>query len=125
MQDSDINKNKILIIDDDKILRETVCEILSLKGYISIEATGGKEGIEIYKSEKENIKLIILDLIMSGISGKETFYLLKKIDPNVKIIIYSGLDENKDITEMLQNDFTFFMHKPFKIKELVSIIESN
>ena len=94
MQDSVINKNKILIIDDNKSLRETLCDIIVLEGFCPIEASDGKEGFEIYKANKDDIDFVILDLIMPDISGLETFYILKKFDANVKIIIYSGYDEN-------------------------------
>ena len=125
MQDSVINKNKILIIDDNKSLRETLCDIIVLEGFCPIEASGGKEGFNIYKADKDDIEFVILDLIMPDISGKETFYMLKEFDKSVKVIVYSGYDANEDVLEMLKNGAQGFLHKPFKINELISIIKQN
>ena len=125
MQDSIINKNKILIIDDNKSLRETLCDIIVSEGFVPLEASAGKQGFEIYKANKADIDFVILDLIMPEISGIETFYMLKKFDENVKIIVYSGYNENEDVLEMLKNGAKGFLHKPFRINELISIIKQN
>ena len=125
MQNSVLNKNKILVIDDDKSLRETLCDIIVLEGFVPIEASGGEEGCEIYKNDKDNIGFVILDLVMPELSGLETFYMLKEINEDIKIIVNSGYDENEDILEMLNNGAIGFLHKPFRIKELISILNSD
>jgi len=125
MQNSESNKKKILVIDDDPSLRETLCDIIMLEGHVPVEAACGKEGCEIYKNDMDNIGFVILDLVMPEISGLETFYMLREINENVKIIVNSGYDENEDILEMLNNGAVGFLHKPFRINELISIIKRN
>jgi len=61
---------------------------------------------------------------MPELSGLETFYMLKEINEDIKIIVNSGYDENEDILEMLNNGAIGFLHKPFRIKELISILNS-
>jgi len=68
---------------------------------------------------------IVLDMIMPEMGGRETFLKLKEINKDVKVAIISGYSENDEVLEMLEKGAVGFLHKPFKIKELINIIKDN
>ena len=78
----------ILVVDDDKLVRELLTDILNLDGYTVFTAETGVEASEIYS--QNNIELIITDLVMPKKGGIELIMDLKKKDPNIKVIAISG-----------------------------------
>ncbi|RMG69290.1 MAG: hybrid sensor histidine kinase/response regulator, partial [Nitrospirae bacterium] len=82
--------NTILVVDDEQEIRELVVDLLEPLGYRIIQASDGNEAIERFRQMKDEIDLVVLDMIMPRMSGTEVFQRLKNIDENVKIIIASG-----------------------------------
>lgn len=117
-----INKKNILIIDDDKNIRYFLKKSLEKKGYSVKEAENGGQGIDIFIKEREFINLIILDLIMPGLSGRETLFELYKIDKTIKVIMISGFGEDERIKECLNMGVREFLAKPFDIDVLIQKI---
>jgi len=117
--------NSILIVDDDNSLRQTLGAIVENEGFNYFEAVNGNEACEIYEKEKDKIIFIILDMIMPEMSGYETFFKLKEINKDVRIVIISGYSENEEVLEMLEKGAVGFLRKPFKIKELIASIRQN
>ncbi len=112
----------ILTIDDEEQIRISLKEFFESKNLKVFTAKDGKEGVEIFSSNKKNISIIILDLIMPNISGEEIFYLLRKIDKNIPIIICSGYSEDNEIKKILNFDRVLFIQKPFKFTLLIDKI---
>ncbi len=108
----------ILLADDDEILIEVIREILETAGYQVLTAFSGREAIEIYEAWKGDIDLVMLDMIMPGMGGAETFRELKKMDPHVSVIIVSGYSLPDDVRELLAQGCRGFLQKPFLIPEL-------
>lgn len=112
----------ILVIDDEAFLRDLAKDMLTMNGYQVITAVSGEEGLEQYQKHHTSITLIILDLIMPGMGGKQCLTEILKIDPAAKILISSGytLDEpNKDQTLMKANGF---IHKPYNFRQMLKTI---
>ena len=80
----------ILVVDDEPMIRELAKRILERSGYSVLTAGSGKEGIEVYAEHKSDISLVILDLIMPEMGGKQCLEELLKINPLVKALIASG-----------------------------------
>ena len=118
-------RKSVLIIDDDNSLRQTISSIMEASMMESIEACNGKEACEIYEKQKDDISFVVLDMIMPEMGGRETFLKLKEINKDVKVAIISGYSENDEVLEMLEKGAVGFLHKPFKIKELINIIKDN
>ncbi len=72
--------NKILVVDDEKVIRANFCEILGMEGFSAIEASNGNEALEIYRKERPSA--VLLDLKMPGMNGIDTLKALKEIDPS-------------------------------------------
>ncbi len=109
----------ILVVDDENVICEIATRILTSKGYTVSLCRDGQEAVELYTKEREKIDLVLLDLIMPVMNGKETFYALKKIDSDVKILLASGYSIDEDTQEMLDRGALGFLQKPFKRAKLL------
>ncbi|MEA3295617.1 MAG: response regulator [Patescibacteria group bacterium] len=115
---------KILIIEDDKFLRELISQKISKQGYIVIGAIDGEDGIEEFKKEKPD--LVLLDLILPGIDG---FEVLSQIKSNAElsktpVIILSNLGQKEDIEKGVNlgaDDYLIKAH--FTPNEIIEKIE--
>ncbi len=116
---------KILIIEDDKFLRELIIRKLIDEGYQTVDATDGEEGVRVAKAEKPN--LILLDLILPGIDGFEALARIKKDEElvNIPIIILSNLGQREDIERGLKLGATDYLIKAhFSPGEIIEKISS-
>lgn len=110
----------VLLVDDEDIIRKSSSRLLQKLGYDVMLAENGKEAIEIYSHHRQKISLILLDQLMPIMDGTETFESLKKIDPDVKVLICSGYSKTKKIEALLANGAVGFVEKPFEISTLAS-----
>jgi PAS domain S-box-containing protein len=111
-------KGTILIIDDDPVVREMWGDFLSRRGYRVITAEDGQRGIDIFRDQGADIDLIILDLIMPKVGGKEALTALRKMDPSIKIIVSSGYSESGQAKEILSEGVEGFIQKPALLTDL-------
>jgi two-component system, cell cycle sensor histidine kinase and response regulator CckA len=116
----DIKKGSglILIIDDEKIIRQTASAILEECGYTVVLASDGEEGVEIFRQRHSEISAVLLDLIMPKLSGKETFSKLKEIDPGVRVVLASGFRQDNRIDSLIREGILVFLQKPYTLKKL-------
>ena len=92
--------------------------MLEAVGYTVLTAGGGEEAIETYRKKKDRIALVILDMIMPGMGGGETFEVLKSINANAKVLLSSGYSLDGQATKILNRGCDGFLQKPFKINDL-------
>ncbi len=116
-KESDIYKGEgtILIVEDEKQVRTMEKRILEKSGYNVLTVENGREAIELYRENSNNIDLIILDMIMPEMGGKECFYKLKEINPNAKIIVITGYKTDAIITGLIKEGISGIIEKPFNI----------
>ncbi|MCE9612737.1 MAG: MASE1 domain-containing protein [Lentisphaerae bacterium] len=112
----------ILLVDDEELVREVASRMLRSLGYRVTLCSGGKEAIEIYRKDQPNIDLVILDLIMPDVSGRDTFRALRTINPAVKALLASGHSFNKDMQTVLDEGALGLIEKPFSIAGLSRMI---
>lgn len=114
---------KILIIEDDETVRVVIRRILESKGYDVVEAEDGRQGLEMYR--KENVDLVLTDIVMPNKEGLETIRELRQVTPDVKIIAMSGGGRNSpydylNLAKKFGADRLF--EKPFEWDELTQAI---
>ena len=109
----------ILLVDDEEFVRDLGARILSKAGYSVLTATNGREALDLFERERTQISLVILDLIMPEMGGKECLKELRKIDPQLKVLIASGLSADPSTKESVEMGTRGFVSKPFRIKELL------
>jgi len=108
----------VLLVDDEQVVLEVAGGMLTSLGYTVIAAINGKDAIEAYEKERDTIDMVILDMIMPGLSGRETCNRLKAIDPSVKILLSSGYNVDGQATEILKIGCNGFIQKPFDMRRL-------
>ena len=119
-------KGKVLLMDDEEMIREITAEILGALGYEAEFARDGEEAIEIYSKAQDSgrpFDVVILDLtIPGGMGGKEAIRKLQEIDPKIKGIVSSGYSNDPVMSEFRHYGFSGIITKPFKIEELDEIL---
>lgn len=113
----------IMIVDDEEMIRKMVSTTLEDYNYQSITASDGSEAVAFYAQRKNEIKLVILDLMMPIMDGKACIKTLRKIDSKVKIIATSGLAQKKNRIDVI-NSVNAFLTKPFSTQKLLATIQS-
>jgi two-component system, cell cycle sensor histidine kinase and response regulator CckA len=108
----------ILTVDDEQANIETIKELLEMLGYKVLTAQSGKKAIELYKEHPGKIQLVILDMIMPEMNGKDTLVRLMDIDKNVSVLLSSGYSINGEAKSILDLGCKGFIQKPFRIEEL-------
>ncbi len=115
----DGNGKTILIIDDEEFVRRLAQDILQDLGYKVIVAPDGIVGSSIFAREKDHIDLVIIDMVMPGLSGRETFLKLAELDPGVRVVFSSGFTRDQGMEDLLnKNNVKGFVQKPFRIADL-------
>lgn len=108
----------ILLVDDEDIIIDIGGQILEKLGYRALMARSGKEAIEIYRANKKKINIVILDMIMPDMGGGETYDRLKKINPEIKVLLSSGYSINGQASEIMNRGCNGFIQKPFNVEQL-------
>ncbi len=111
----------ILLVDDEDSVLDIGQRFLKFMDYEVLTARSGSEAIEIYQKYHTSIDLVILDIIMPKMGGGEVFDHLKKVNPNVKVLLSSGYSINNEAAQILEKGCTF-IQKPFDIRQLSQTI---
>lgn len=114
----------ILIIEDEQYLRQMLEELLIAKGYTVITAENGVEGVDVYTKNYQNIDLIITDMGLPKLDGKEVFYRIHKINPDAKVIIASGYLEPSLKSQLYKDGLKDFITKPYSLSEILKKIRT-
>jgi DNA-binding NtrC family response regulator len=114
----------ILVIEDVSSIAELTNRVLTKAGYSVIIAGNGQEALEIYETRKGEISLVILDLLMPEMSGKDCLMEMVRIDPSVRVLIASGFAPEDELHEKISPLVKGFLHKPFAIAELLAAVVS-
>lgn len=110
----------VMLVDDEDFIIEVGSLLLESCGYEVYTAKNGLQALDIIKAT--NIELVILDLIMPGLSGGETFDKLKEIHPDVKVLLASGYSVSGQASEIMARGCDGFIQKPFNMSELSRVV---
>jgi two-component system cell cycle sensor histidine kinase/response regulator CckA len=105
----------ILLVDDEDDILDVGRSMISALGYDVLSAGNGRQAIALYAANRNKIDIVILDMVMPEMGGMETFDSLKKINPEVKVLLCSGYSEGGQAAEMLLRGCMGFIQKPFNI----------
>ncbi|MFC1737257.1 response regulator, partial [Candidatus Hydrogenedentota bacterium] len=108
----------VLIVDDEETIRKMAVEMLRTLGYETTTCKDGAEAVEYYRKSWREIDLVILDMVMPELSGRDTFIVMREINPKVKAILASGYSVNGEAQEILDDGALSFVQKPFQRAEL-------
>ncbi len=118
----------ILVADDELIMRKTANSILTKLGYEVVYAEDGEQTVSVYQEKSAQIRAVLLDMAMPKMSGREAYIEMKKINPNVKVLLVSGFKKDKRIEDVLAMGVNSFIQKPYSMitlaQEMKKVINS-
>ena len=104
---------KILVVEDNAAARQIVLNILNSSGYQTVGVASGEEALEFMDKHKDQFNLLVTDVIMSGMSGKELAELVAAHNPGIKILFFSGYTDNVIAHHGVLEEGINFIQKPF------------
>jgi signal transduction histidine kinase/ActR/RegA family two-component response regulator len=110
----------ILLVDDDRVIRELTAEILERRGYTVIKAADGGEAAHNLRTCKDGIDLVILDLAASVSECEKICQRLRQLHPGIRLLFTSGCTERVSLPASPERSGTGFIHKPYRAEELLS-----
>lgn len=114
-------KPTVLIIDDSTFTRRMIRDVLEANGYEVVgEAVNGIDGIHLYKQLQP--KIVILDIVMSGMDGIQTLQLIRACDEHANVIICSAMGQQALVLDALKNGAIDFVVKPFNKDRLICAV---
>ncbi len=114
-------KNRILVVDDERINLENISHILAQKGYDVTAAESGASAVE--KLEREHFDLVITDLKMADVDGIQVMETTKNRLPDAEVIVITGYATVTQAVEIMANGAFYFLSKPIKLNELLLLVE--
>ena len=111
-------RETVLLIDDEEMIIDVGCGLLKELGYTVIPALSGPEALDIYRERYREIDIVVMDMIMPGMGGGETFDRLKQINPRAKVLLSSGYSINGQASQIMERGCDGFIQKPFNLQQL-------
>jgi CheY-like chemotaxis protein len=108
----------ILMVDDEDMVLEVGARVLEKLHYAVLTAGNGQDAVALFARHADQIALVILDMNMHGMSGGVVFEELRKLKPDVKVLLTSGYGLDGQIQELLDSGACGFVQKPFSIAAL-------
>lgn len=110
----------ILIVDDEEMIRELARDMLTDLGYRVVACEDGPSALDYYREHVSDVDLVILDMVMPKMTGKEVFQAMKAINPDIKAILSSGYSINGAAKDLFAEGVLGFVQKPFESTEFSS-----
>jgi DNA-binding NtrC family response regulator len=113
-------KLKILVVDDDRRMVKTMCDILKIKGFEPIDAFSGEEAVA--KVKEKEADCVLMDIKMPGINGVEALHLIKTTSPDVPVVLMSAYATREQVAEAEERGAYTVLTKPINIQVLLSFL---
>jgi len=114
----------VLLVDDEEEILNVTKQLLEALDYRVLTARDGKTALETYRTNRDRIQMVVLDMIMPDMGGGKTYEELKKLDPEVRVLLCSGYSEDSEAKEILSHGCNGFIQKPFNLTELSQRVRS-
>ncbi|CAN5774132.1 hypothetical protein BH10CHL1_BH10CHL1_23150 [soil metagenome] len=119
---SETHSNTVLLIDDERLLLESLADLLGAAGLQTLTALQGRQGLELFKQYHNQIAVVVLDMKMPIMDGAETLRLLREFDPEIEVIIMSAYTIPAEVQGLTDKHKLTMIAKPFDIDDLLSKI---
>jgi two-component system cell cycle sensor histidine kinase/response regulator CckA len=117
-------RGTILVVEDEQLMLRVLKRTFSQQGYEVFTAADGEEAIEVYRSHKKEIDVVLLDIGLPKISGVIVFRKMKEDNPDVRIVIASGYLEPQVKAEMLRAGVKHFFLKPYMFQDIIDTFQT-
>ncbi len=114
-------QGKVLLVDDEPDLRASIADMLGHLGFEVVAVEDGQEALERFRPGE--FALVLMDLTMPRMDGKEAFRRMKELDPGVRVVLSSGYNEQEAIQQFLGRGLAGFIQKPYQLATLIAALE--
>jgi CheY-like chemotaxis protein len=111
-------QDTVLLVDDEELVLDAGEQMLRRLGYEVLVASSGQEALALFEKNNAKIDMVLLDMVMPGMGGGETYDRMREIDPTVKVLLSSGYSIDGEATEILERGCDGFIQKPFDLGAL-------
>ena len=115
----------VLVVEDEDTLRIAVSKMLRRRGFTVIEAANGEAGVDLFRASALQIDVVLLDLTLPGMSGREVLGELRRVKPNVKVIITSAYSQEQAQNTLGGQQPWRYIRKPYQINELAGLLRKS
>lgn len=115
-------KGRILVVDDEEVIRDLATDMLEMLGYEVMTAEDGLRAVEDYAERLADIDLAIIDMIMPNMGGRECFRRLRELRPDLRAILSTGYGRDGAAQEILDEGMVGFVQKPYRIEQLSEVV---
>jgi CheY-like chemotaxis protein len=115
-------RQRVLVVDDEQGLRDLVCRTLQAEGFSTLEASDGAEALELMENAKPPVDIVVTDVVMPGVDGRELGRRLAQRWPDLPILYISAYDVNDIFRRGSPRDSAPFLQKPFPLDGLVTVV---
>jgi PAS domain S-box-containing protein len=122
-QEVTLGQGRIVVVEDNEMAREMVCRILQSRGYETIDFDSPQSCLEYFQSNSDQVNLLLTDIIMPGMNGKELYHELRKMDEKLRVAYMSGYSENIISHHGILESGGILIPKPFSIELLMTKIQ--
>ncbi len=119
------SKGRVLLVDDEPLIRKSCTRMLSKLGYEVVTVENGEAALQTFEEDPMRFEIVILDFIMPGINGSETFDRLIRIRSDVRVFISSGYSKDGQIENILRRGGAGFIPKPFELDQLATLLATD
>jgi two-component system cell cycle sensor histidine kinase/response regulator CckA len=112
----------VLVVDDEEQVRRAAGRILERMGFEVLSAEDGREAVAIFRSHADEIVLVLLDMMMPRMGGERTFTELRRIRPEVKVVLSSGYNQQEAVDRFVGRGLAGFIQKPYPKDELERVV---
>ncbi|MCC6393249.1 MAG: response regulator [Bryobacterales bacterium] len=117
-------KGSVLVVDDEEVVRQVAARMLKNLGYHAICLGSSREAVEYYRRRGADIDMVIVDLIMPELSGKQVFEQLREINPRVRVVLSSGYNQDASVDALIDAGAKAFLQKPYRLAQLSETVSA-
>jgi CheY-like chemotaxis protein len=115
----------VLLVEDEDALRMPVAKLLRKQGFFVIEAGDGVEGVQLFQSNHDRIDVVLLDMTLPGMSGREVFHELRKLRPDVRIVLTTAYSRETVTSNVGPEQDWVFIRKPYELQDLITVLRAD
>jgi signal transduction histidine kinase/CheY-like chemotaxis protein len=115
-------RRTILLVDDEPLLRSAGRRIIKTLGFETLVAANGAEAVAVFRRQHENIALVVLDVAMPVMGGRDCFWRLREVDPDVAVLVASGYAKHGDVDALLSAGAVGYLSKPYDRDQMTTAI---
>jgi PAS domain S-box-containing protein len=113
---------RVLVVDDERMIRDLLADILGDMGFSVLSAASGRSALDIYRRRWREIDLVLMDVIMPEMSGRQAFEAMRHINPQAKVIFTSGFSHEAGRGSLEKMGAAGFLAKPYKMADLMKVL---